>query len=239
VQFVCALFCVAAVIWFLQYAWLPALLEAVHQLPPEGEIRAGNLHWRADSPQRLAQEPFLAVTVDLQNEGQAHSPAHVEVVFCQKHFKIFSLFGFLQGDYPQGWRVAFNRIELEAWWGAWKLAIAIILTGLLLIGFLLVWSCLATIYCLPVRLAGFLKNRDLSLAGSWRLAGAALMPGALFLAGTIVCYGLGGVDLIRLVLGVIVHLVLGWVYLISGVLALGRNPEIIGLKENPFVSESK
>src|SRR5205807_1820555 len=82
-------------------------------------------------------------------------------------------------------------------------------------------------------LLGFFANRDLSARGSWRLAGAALMPGALFLSGAIVLYGLGGLDPIQLAAAAGAHLLIGWIYIIAGVLAVSRHPEA-GLK-NPFV----
>ena len=65
------------------------------------------------------------------------------------------------------------------------------------------------------------------------IAGAALMPGALFLSGAIVLYGLGGLDPIQLAAAAGAHLLIGWIYIIAGVLALPRHPEA-GLK-NPFV----
>ena len=65
-------------------------------------------------------------------------------------------------------------------------------------GLMVSWACLATVYCLPAWLIGFFANRDCSLGGSWRLAGAALMPGALLMCAVIVLYGWGALDLVRL-----------------------------------------
>ena len=62
-------------------------------------------------------------------------------------------------------------------------------------GLLVSWWILATIYFLPVWLLGFFANRDLNFRQSWRLAGAALLPGALLLAAGIVLYDFGAVDL--------------------------------------------
>src|ERR1035438_8910206 len=85
----------------------------------------------------------------------------------------------------------------------------------------------------PGWLIGFFANRDLSLRGSWRLAGAALMPVALFMCAVIFLYGCGGLDLVRLTVAGALHLVMGWVYLIISPLRLPRHPAAAATV-NPF-----
>ena len=80
---------------------------------------------------------------------------------------------------------------------------------------------------------GFFANRDLNLRGSWRLAGAALMPGALLICAVIVLYGCGALDLLRLAVVGPVHLVIAWVYLILSPLCVPRHPALT-VKANPF-----
>jgi hypothetical protein len=235
-QLICASLTAFIFIWVFGQSWFPTIIEAVRQLPSEGEIRAGRLDWRGNSPQRLAEGHFLALVVDLKNQGQPRSPAHVQVFFGQTDLKVISLFGFLQLKYPQGWRVAFNRAELEAWWGAWKPAVLAIATAVLLAGLLLFWGCLATVYFLPAWLIAFFANRSVSLGGAWRVAGAALLPGALFLAGAVLLYGLGFLDLIRLLLAGAAHFLIGWAYLIGAALRLPVHPALSAEKSNPFAA---
>ena len=239
VQFIIALLAAAAVVWFLHEAWFPTIGEAISQLPPQGEIRSGSLDWRGNSPARLAERRFLAITVDLKHGGQARSPAHVQIEFGQRDINIFSLLGFVQLAYPRGWVVAFNRAELIPWWGAWSPPILAIVAGLVVVGLMLTWALLATVYCLPVWLLGFFANRDLSLCGSWRLAGAALMPGALVLTAVLCCYGSGALDLIRLAAAGAAHLVIGWAYLIAGPLRCPSQPAAAAVKENPFTASAE
>jgi hypothetical protein len=108
-----------------------------------------------------------------------------------------------------------------------------------IVGLMLTWALLATVYCLPVWLVGFFANRDLSLRGSWRLAGAALLPGALFLTAAIFLYGSGALDLIRLAVAGGAHLIIGWAYLIVSPLRSPSHPAAVALKENPFVAPAK
>src|ERR1019366_7853290 len=84
-----------------------------------------------------------------------------------------------------------------------------------------------------VEVGGFCASRALSLPGSWRLAGAALMPGALFLCAAIFLYGWGALDLVRLSVATAVHVVMSWIYLIVSPLCSPRRPAAAA-KENPF-----
>ena len=237
VQLIFALLAAATAVWSLHHAWFPVFEQAISQLPPQGQIRFSKLDWRGDSPARLAENPLLAFSVDLTHSRQARSPAHVQVEFGQYDVRIFSLFGFLQGRYPPGWRMAFNRVELEPWWGAWVPELLACAAGSVLAGLIVIWAILATLHSLPAWLIGFFANRDLSLGGSWRLSGAALLPGALFLTAAIFLYGLGLLDLVRLLVAAGAHLVIGWVYLVVSPLALPRYPGVSGAKRNPFARE--
>ena len=236
VQLVFAMLAAAAVTVFVSRAWCPMISEAICQLPSSGAIRLGSLNWPGPSPQRLAEGHFLALTVDLSHQGEARSPAHLQVEFGQNDCHLLSLFGACPLPYPQGWTMAFNRPEVEPWWGAWQ-PVLLGLTALgILTGLLLVWQLLATLYLVPVWLLTFFANRDLSLRASWRLAGAALMPGALFMTGSIVAYSLGLLELPRLLLAGALHLLIGWLYLVLSPLSLPLASEMRSGRRNPFLS---
>jgi hypothetical protein len=239
VEFLVALLAAASVVWFLQTAWFPTVSQAISRLPPTGEIRAGKLDWQGQSPAILGESRFLAFTVDLKHEGTARSPAHIQVEFGQADYEIFSLLGFVGGEYRRDWVVPFNREDLVPWWGAWRPALLGIAAGSVLAGLMIAWAVLATTYTLPVWLLGFFANRDLSLRGSWRLAGAALMPGALLMLAGILLYGCDAVGLVELAVLLALHFVVGWVYLIVSPLRLPPHPAVAAVKVNPFVEPTK
>ncbi len=109
------------------------------------------------------------------------------------------------------------------------------LAALGLIAVLLVsWNLLATLYCLPVWLISFLANRDLGLGSSWRLAGAALMPGAAFMILAMLAYGLAALDLVRLMAAGVLHFLIGWTWLGLSFLWLGRPTGVQPVGGNPF-----
>lgn len=233
VQLIVALLAAGTVVWFLHQCWFPVIGEALRQLPPEGEIRSGRLQWTGPLPACLADGRFLAVVIDLDHAGEARTPAHLQVEFGREDFELYSLLGFVRGAYPRRGVLAFNRTELVPWWGAWAPAILAVTALLVVAGLMVSWAGLATAYCLPAWLIGFFANRDCSLGGSWRLAGAALMPGAILICAALVLYGSGALDLVRLVAAGIVHLVAGWIYLVASLCCLPPYPSVTA-KANPF-----
>lgn len=239
VQFIVALLAAAMVVWFLEQAWFPVVRRAIHELPTEGAIRKEQLNWSGDAPKLLAGNPCLGLAVDLNHSGQLARGAQLQVEFGRKNLRVFSMFGYVVIDYPPGWSVAFNRTELEPWWGAWEPAIAAAAAAFTMLSLMAAWTVLATVYCAPVRLITLFENRDLNWRQSWRLAGAALMPGALFLTFGIFCHGQGWIDLIQLGAVGGLHLLVGWIYLLISPLFLPRHPDATAAKTNPFTAAKK
>jgi hypothetical protein len=101
-------------------------------------------------------------------------------------------------------------------------------------GLFINWWLLATAYSPFTWLLAYFNDRDLTLAGAWKLSGAALLAPALMLTLGIVLYGLGMVDLLRLLLLWALHFPLGWGALIAAVLAVPRVSVVANEKKNPF-----
>jgi hypothetical protein len=231
-QSVFALIAAAAVVWVLSNGIFPTMDAAIRQLPDAGEIHSGRLDWRADSPVLLAEGRILAFSVDLEHGGALRSPADFQFEFGRDSVRIFSLFGEAEMAYPPGCIVAANQPDARPAWGAWApdiLGLAAIGT---FFGLMLVWAALATVYFLPVWLLCFFSNRDLNFRASWKLAGAALMPGALLLSLALVLYNLGAFDLVQLCFAFGMHLVIGWLYLFVSPMFLNR--ALPAEQKNPF-----
>lgn len=235
VQLLVALLVAMVVAWFLFDAWCPIVREAIKHLPDEGQIRGGQLNWRGDSPRLLAESTFLAFSVDLDHSGEFRSPAHLQVEFSRRNLFVYSLLGHAVLDYPTGYTVAFNREELGPWWGAWQPSLLAIAALVVIVGLMSSWFLLAAIYALPVWLLVYFANRDLKLVECWRLAGAALLPGAVLMAAGILLYDFGAVDLVGLGFVTAGHLLLGWIYLFICPLFLARAPQAEAAEKNPFV----
>ena len=105
-----------------------------------------------------------------------------------------------------------------------------------MVSLLLIWWLLATVYFIPARLAAFYTERKISLAGSWRLAGAALMPGSLLVSAALVFYGAGVLDGLGLAILGVLHVLAGWSYLFLSLLFLPKRPYVPRRPHNPFHS---
>ncbi|HEU5123435.1 MAG TPA: hypothetical protein VFW05_05155 [Verrucomicrobiae bacterium] len=218
IQFLFALLTATVVVWCLVHAWFPTVRQTILQMPETGEIRSGQLSWTNETPRLLAEGPFLSVTADPDHSGQIRVPAHFQIEFGRSTVRVLSLLGYRDWPYPGApWIVKFNRTELEPWWGAWYPPLLWMVFGGVLIGLLVIWPVVATFYFIPVWIAGFLTNRELSLTGSWRLSGAALMPGALVMILSLAVYALGGLDLIGLIAAQLAHWIVGWIYCAGGI----------------------
>jgi hypothetical protein len=237
IQLAAAAVAAMVVAWFLQVAWFPTIRAAARQLPAHGEIRGGRLlDWAGESPRVLADGRFLAFAVDLDHGGSVRSPAHFQVEFGRTDIRCYSLLGFVACPYPRGYLIAFNRPEVEPWWGAWEPAITWISAILVAAGLPAGWALLATLYAPAAWFIGFFNNRKLDLAESWKLAGAALLPGALLMIAGIVGYGAGVLDLVGF--GVIagVHVVTGWIYVLISPLFAPKLPLAVAAQSNPFAA---
>jgi hypothetical protein len=232
VQSLFALLVAVSVAWLLSGGIFPVVDEAIEGLPASGSLHGGRLDWRDDSPLLLAESRLLSVGVDLDHSGKLRSPADFQFEFGRDSLVIVSLLGEMELDYPPGYFVAANRPDARPAWGAWSPNLLALVAIGTFFGLLLTWATLATIYCLPVWLVCFFANRDLGLAASWKLAGAALMPGAALVALALALYELGAFDLVQFCFAYAMHLVVGWVYLFVSPLFLNR--ALPAQKTNPF-----
>jgi hypothetical protein len=236
VQLFFAVLFAGMVVWLLQSCWFPVLRESIRHLPSAGQIQSAKLVWQGDSPVSLGQNRFLAIAVDLKHEGQARSPAHVQIEFGERDVKMISLLGFLKADYPKGWIIPFNQQSLQPWWGAWSpilLAIAGLAVGL---GLFLFWAVVALVLCVPVWVVALFEDRALTLPGAWRLAGAAQLPGTLLLIVALFFYGMRLVDPVKLLAAAAVHILL---ILIYGLGSPFCRPKVIEKTGNPFETKPR
>jgi hypothetical protein len=233
VQFAVALIAAISVVWFLDDACFPTIRAAIQNLPDAGKISSGKLDWGGDSPKMLAEGNFLAFDIDLNHSGQFHSPADLQIEFGKDSIRIFSLPGYSDFFYPPDRYAPFNRTELEPLWGAWAAEILFLTAVATVICLSSSWWVLSTVYFLPVWILGFFANRDLNFRASWKLSGAALMPGALLMVAGIFLYGFGFLNLVSFGFIFAAHFILGWIYLAVSLFFLPRISEAKP-KANPF-----
>jgi hypothetical protein len=238
VWLVAALCVAASVIWFLNLAWLPVLETSFANLPNRSEIRGGKLDWRGPARARLGEGPFLCVLVDAEGSAAFGQIADVQLELRNDGLKVSSLLGYQTISFPRDRSVALNRLDAGAWWNAWK---PVLLSGAgaaVVVGLFLSWALLATLYAGPVKFLAFFLDRDANWMASWRLSGAALMPGALVVCGAIFLYGLRQLNLAGLLVVFPLHLIVGWIYVACAPARLPRLRGVLSGAANPFGAPS-
>ncbi|HEY0455266.1 MAG TPA: hypothetical protein VGE41_02765 [Verrucomicrobiae bacterium] len=239
VQFIAAGLAAGAVFWFLSTAWFPVVRQAIEALPTYGKVENQHLIASFPSTDPLAANRFLAFAANLESSANPNVDSDIALVLHTNSAVLCSIGGCLERVYPPGYTLQVNRPELEPWWGAWEpILLAMALTGVLL-GLFLSWIALSTIYCGPIWFIAYFKDRKLTLVGSWKMTGAALLPGAFLLSAGIAAYGLGALDLPRLALLFAFHFFLGWVYCFWSMLALPRVAPARVKRGNPFTSPAE
>jgi hypothetical protein len=235
VQFIVAGVVAGAVCWFLSTAWLPTARRAIRQLPETGGITNSILASPRLSTQPLAQSRFIAFVVDVQDKTGAEVQTDVLITFRRRDIRVCSLLGCASKPYEPEWRVPLSRVEVQAAWGAWRSTLFIAVTVAVIAILFVNWFVLALLVCPLVWVFAFFKDRQITLPGSWKLALAALLPGALVATALIVLYGLEIIDLVRFLLGWCLHLFVGLAYLVAAPLRLPKVQEAVAAAKNPFV----
>jgi len=239
-QLIAASLVALSVLWFFNDSCVPAVDKAIHQLTGTGEILSGELAWHGETPVILSEERFLALVIDLNHTGAIHCTSDVQVEFGRDSIRVFSLLGYTDFYYPYNppeQIIPVSREALEPLWGAWLPEIQAVLVAIVILGLLVLWNVLGTLYWLPVWLAGFFAGRDLGGPAAWRLAGASLLPCGLLLALGIFLFDFGVLDLVQISFVIAAHLLLGWIYLFFSLLFLPRRGSAKKSKKNPFLRE--
>jgi hypothetical protein len=232
VQFIVALITAGTVGWFLSIHWFPSVRKAIRQLPDTGIIRAGQLVTPRGSTAPLVETRYLSIAVDAADTGVASSLADLRVEFHRTNFAVCGFAGCMRRAYAADATMQFNRSELESWWGAWQPMLFGITALVVVAGLFASWLVLATLYFPIAWVIAYFKDRRLTARSAWKLAAAALLPGALLVCGGIIIYGLGIADLLRLLVLWLAHFAVGWVYLIMSPFRLP--PVTAKPKANPF-----
>jgi hypothetical protein len=213
-QLVFAALSLISVVFFLDLQWTPVIDRAMTRLPYHSEIRGGRLQWSGPSLEILAESPFLALVVAMDDNQRTGQISDLQLELAPRELRIRSIGGRMDVPYPSDWIFSLGKNEAVPCWEAWRPMI-LAGCGLGMAALLIVaWALLATLYAPLVRIWAFVLRRNTTLGGCWRLSGAALMPGAVFFLLCTLLYSLRQLDLIIFIGAFIVHLAIPWVYLL-------------------------
>ncbi len=234
-QAIVAVFIAAIVLVLFNRCWFPVVTQAVQGLSDFGSMRGARLAWPKQQAAVLAENRFLSLVVDIEESGGTGQIADVQVEFTRERIKVVSLLGYISFPYPGGSELELNRQTLDPWWNAWRPAF---LFGGALAVFLILfanWFALAAVYALPVWTLAWVAGRAASLGMSWRMAAAALLPGAAWMGGALLLYALEQLSLVGLGVAFGLHFFVGWVYLIGAPFCVpGKEAAALVAGSNPF-----
>jgi hypothetical protein len=235
VQFLVSLLVAGSVAWLLKTGWFPVVSKAIDALPEEAVIHHRRLVW-SDSPSApLSENSFLSIRVNPEASASSNPGGDVQVVLGNTGLRIASLLGFVEVPYPTGWTMSLNRADARAWWEARRTFLLIGAGLTTVLALFLSWTILAFLYWLPAWLIAFYLDRVVTGWGCWRLAGAAVLPGAFIMSGAILLYSSRRLDPVGVLFAWLLHILIGWVYLAY---APTRLPRLKGptRRGNPFRS---
>lgn len=233
VQLIMALAIGATVLRFVERRYAPVIAAAIQNMPEDAVLRNGVLVGATHGT--LAVGEFLSLAVDL-DEGPLGQVGDVQLELHRGYFAVCPMYRALAGvgelRYPPG-EIPMGRTDLQARWEAWRPMLYAGLVAGVAAGLMLTWAVLAALYAIPARLGAFFSDRELGLGQCWKVASAALMPGAALMEAALLLYGARRADLIGLSILAAAHLVAGWIYLAGGVWRSPRKKLIAKTKEAP------
>ncbi len=206
-----------ASVWFLGHCYAPVVTGEIHRMPQRAGLAGGQLTGVPEVA--IYETKFLSIAITGNDNADLDQGADLQIALRRDHVEISSILssalGSLAMDYPRLLSVDLSRAHLEPWWGAWG-PIVLVAAGLgVAAGLVALWGALAWVYAPAAKLAAWFFDRQLTWPGAWRLACAALLPGAVLLTVGLVLYGGRMVDVFGLCYFGGVHLLAGWVYLLA------------------------
>ena len=216
-------FSVAAFLWL---TCSPVIVETIEALPDTVRLEHGQLKGLEGSV--LRENRFLSLMLDPDTLEQAGQTSDTQLRFGRRSWSFCALrtevgqyvLGCADFPYETGWNIPLGRPALEPWWGAWHGMVFAAIGLAVFLALLVSWVLLGLVYSVPVRLLAFVVGKRITWGGSWRLAGAAMIPGSLLMSLGFWAYGLFLIDLVRFLLIFVLHIVVGWAYLIAAPLTL-------------------
>jgi hypothetical protein len=216
-QLAVALLVAACGVWLLHRAYCPIVLQAIQKMPETACVAGGTL---LDLPVTVkAESQFMSLVAETNEFAMIGQDADLQIVLRPKYVSVNSVFWPNWGwdfEYVSGASLNLARSNLEPWWSAWQPVLLAGAGAATVLALLLCWAALALVYMAPAKFMAWVADRFLTWGGAWRLASAALLPGAVVMAAALLLYGWRVIDLLGLAFLFSVHVTLGWIYLVGG-----------------------
>jgi hypothetical protein len=223
-----------ALAWALHHTWLPVLRTAVANWPGLVRCEQGRFEFPAPQPRLLAEGHDLALVLDPDHRGTVRAPSLLQVQWGRETVRLLGPWGQWEGGYPRFWSFEWDGTAAQAAWQAWEPILSVLLAGATSVGVVVGWYGLAGLYWLPLRLGAGGLGRVTRPGLLWRVALAAQLPGTWFLVASLVAFGVGWVNVLRLGVAFGLHWVISWICLVGLVWVLPSGGSRPPGRGNPF-----
>jgi hypothetical protein len=237
VQSAIALLVAAACGWFVMSQWYPVVEESIRSVPAATSIVRGELVMPRAEPVRIGANNALEILIDPKETRALGGTADIVASLTATRLKMCGVLGCVELPYSKRHVITLSRDEMEPWWGAWQKPILALIVAGVFIHLMVAWWIVGLAAAPIVKLIGFYADRKVSFGGSWRVANASLLPGAVLVAGGILLHGVRALDVAQLALVYAVQVVCGIIFLLTSPSFL---PHLPGKpRGNPFETGEK
>ncbi|MCH2601502.1 MAG: hypothetical protein MKZ76_00835 [Pedosphaera sp.] len=213
--------------------WAPVLDAAVAQLPEQAGLSEGQLNWPADQTGVLAENGYLRIIIDPTSQQQHGQLADLQLEFRRNTWVLSSVLGYLDFPYAvEEFRI--NRETHIPWWGSRRPFLLLGASVAVGVGYSLLTLLFGLLGMWPAKTVAFFADREGGLSKLWRLTTAAWLPAGALLTMGCLCYALQFLPLMGLLILILLHLIVGWVFLFFAPFFL---PPAVHTAENPFDHE--
>jgi len=216
-------------------AIISSITTAVQNFPQKGEIKSGALYWETNGIFVLSGAKFLSISINATDEEDIADSSDIQLIIGKNHFRLRSIFGWLEIKYPLWFRLPLSYKEVFPIWDAYMPAIKVSVFISSIVVLLIVWTIISLIYSLFAKFLIRLFNRIRKPGGAFKISGASLIPAALIMSIAILGYSLRYLDLLSLMIVFGCHFIISLCYLFLSIFHLEKVPV---KTENPF-SDSK
>ncbi len=219
--------------WSIHRAWVPGVELALSKFPEKVSIRAGHLVWPTSHPVVLSNDRFLSIIVNPGDESSVDRTADIQFELGGSELRCRSFLGWIECPYPAFWSLDFGRDTALPWWGAWKPSLMTSVALVLGLALFTSWVVVAVVYTGPGLVIARILGKPAEFSQIWRVTVAALLPGAAFLTTAVVFYSFNRITLLLLSVFWLGHWVVGWIYLVGGIMCLPKSPPATAADSSP------
>lgn len=234
VEIIVALFCSLCVVWFFCGTYFPVVGTAIDALP-DGPVKIANgfLIWEDERDGVLAQSPKLSIVVRAyKTSPRLGRESDLALELSEQEVRLYSFGRYTPIPYGQK-EFSLERQRAIPWWEAWMGPIIFWVWFISFFSLIFIWQCFSFLYMFIIKGIAWIARRKITWSGSYTMAGATLMLGAILMGIAILGYGADYYGLPGLVIATIIHFLPAWIFLLICPFLLPRLPKRLK-NENSF-----